>query len=789
MEQLIEKSRKKLEYEKVIAKLAEQTSFAISREKALALLPADSIHEVRERLAETDEARELLRLNPLFSIGGVRDIRDHLRMAEIGGILEPHALLDIADTCRAGRLTKNYFSELKGPFPRLAGLGRDISLLKTIESGVEKAIADDGEIRDEASERLSGIRRRQRIAGERIKSRLDDLIRNPLTAKLLMEPIVTMRDGRYVVPVKQECRPQLPGVVHDISASGASVFVEPMAVLELNNELQALAKEEAAEIQAILRGLTMMVSGFSAELSANLQRLAMIDFIIAKGKLSHLQDGSAVKISEDGPIRLRHARHPLLPAAKVVPIDVVIEREVAAIVVTGPNTGGKTVSLKTVGLLTLMALAGLHIPADAGSELRFFRSIYADIGDEQSIEQSLSTFSSHMSNIVRILEFADNRSLVLLDELGAGTDPAEGAALAQSILSDIASRGGKLVATTHYSELKAFAANRPDFINASVEFDVETLSPTYRLLIGVPGKSNAFEIGRRLGLPERIIGSAAECLSSQDAQVAELLANLEDLRREAAASAEEAAKERAELQQQLAEVGSARQKMAAEAAEVRREALEEAQKIINSTREKSRTLYKEMQRQEQEKKNSDRAWQEAQRKLKSWQEQLEEELPPPVYAEGELTSIKVGDYVSLPRMKKSGYVLTEPDNGEVMLQIGLLKLKVAVKDLRPAAEAEPQEQEKKKRHNTMAMQKAKSISTELNLVGQDTLTAADMLEKYLDDAFVGGLKQVRIIHGKGSGALRNAVQEQLKKHRLVKEYRFGDYNEGGIGCTVVTLDS
>ena len=788
-----EKSLKKIEYDKIVAMLAEQCGFAVSREQAAALQPAATAYEASLRLAETDEARELLRLHPLFTLGGLWDVRASLRHAEIGGVLEPEALVNLAALCRAARTTKSFFSEVKGSFPILCGLGRSLNLLRTVESAVEKAIGPDLSILDHASERLAGIRRKQAAKSEQVRSRLDSLIKNPNTARFLQDPIVTIRDGRFVVPVKQEYRGQIAGVAHDMSSSGATLFIEPLAVMELNNELTALKHEEEEEIAAILRALTLVATNFAAEIQANLTLLSQLDFILAKGRLSHLMDGSAPRVNESGMIRLTRARHPLIPANRVVPVDLTIGRDIAAMVITGPNTGGKTVTLKTIGLLTCMALAGLHIPAEPGSEIACFDAVWADIGDEQSIEQSLSTFSSHMTNIVEILAAADERSLILFDELGAGTDPTEGAALAMAILKHTRARGAKTVATTHYSELKAFAYNNPGYINASMEFDIATLSPTYRLMMGMPGKSNAFEISRRLGLPERIIADAADSLTGDDVAVAAMLANLEDMRRELAAEQERAAGLAAAAAEREARLREQEQQMQAREAAILRKAHQEAQRLIDETLAKSKALFDEQQKKLAEKQSAQRVWQESQKKLKSWREQMEEEAPEPVFAGSAPKEVRLGDYVFLPRLNQYGNIVALPDSGnEVTVQIGVIKMKAKLAEIR-LADAEKVERRLKKRGRGMsggdvAMRKSAQVSPSLDLHGLDTMEALPVLDKYIDDAFIAGLKTVEVNHGRGTGALRNFVHDYLRGHRLVRGYRDGSYHEGGIGVTIVELN-
>ncbi len=791
-----DKALNKLEYVKITARLAEYTSFSCSRELAESLLPAGDQEEAAGLQAETEEGCQILRLYPTFHPGGLWDIREALRHVEIGGVLDIEALWHIAAIARSSRMTKTFFSELKGSYPILMPLGKNLAILKTIETAVEKAIASDGSIADDASERLYQIRRKIKINQDRIKERLDSLIHNPNTQKFLQEPIVTIRANRYVVPVKQEYRAQVPGIVHDMSASGASVFVEPMAVMELNNELQKLSVEEKDEIAAILRALSIMVNGFRDDLHFNLRSLARLDFILAKSRLAYEMDAMPVKFNDKGVIRLMNARHPLLPKAKVVPVSITIERNISAMVVTGPNTGGKTVTLKTVGLLSLMAMAGLHLPVGSGSEVCFFAKVFADIGDEQSIEQSLSTFSSHMSNIVHILKEADEDSLVLLDELGAGTDPTEGAALAMAILDTLKKARAKIVATTHYSELKAFAYNNPGFVNASMEFDVATLSPTYRLIIGVPGKSNAFEIATKLGLAQSVIDEAERHITMEDAQVADLLANLEDLRRQVAEEKEKAQAFAKCLQAKEVELKHYQQKIEAEAAEKIRRATDESREIIEQTLEKSQKLYEEMAdnidriKEEQEKEKSlERAWQQNRKKIKDWQKDLEEAAPEQVFVGEAPSKVAISDYVYIPKLNQFGYVIKPADEAQdVFLQVGILKIMVKLQDLRPAKEKATKPTVQYSRTGHIGVDKSLSVKPEISLRGLLVDDGLAFLDKYIDDAFMAGLRSVRIVHGKGTGAMREAVNKYLSVHRLVKSYHLAEYNEGGMGVTVVELD-
>ena len=783
------KTLQKLETDKILSKLQQNTSFACSAELAQSLKPAESLAKQKEMLAETNEARELLRLYPDFSVRGAHDIRPMLRHVEIGGILDIAALVDIADTCRASRQCKEFLAGIKGNYPIFTAYGKELGIFKTIESAVERTVAPDMSIADTASERLYMIRRRIKSCNDRLRERLENIIKSPSKSQYLQDALITVRNGRYVVPVKMEAKQHIPGVIHDTSASGATVFVEPMIAVELNNELQKLSNEEEEEINAVLRALSAVVNSFNSDLQQSLEILAQIDFMLAKGKLSYDYDAVCPLMNEKGIIKLVKARHPLIDKQKVVPTDLKIDKQINALVITGPNTGGKTVTLKNVGLLTIMAMMGLHIPAESGSELCFYKQIFADIGDEQSIEQSLSTFSAHMSNIVQILQKADASSLVLLDELGSGTDPTEGAALAMAILDYLSKTGAKVLATTHYSELKAFAYNNPGYMNASAEFDVETLSPTYRLLMGIPGKSNAFEIASKLGLDKNIIEEANHFLSSEDAAVADMLANLEEMRREAVRTREEADEALREAELLKKELQKEREQVKINEAKLLREANEKSRKLVEETQAKTQALYEEIKKQLDEKENAQRVWQENRRKLMDWQKQLEEEQPEIIYEGSAPKTVKPGDTVFIPKFNQKATVLQAPDSDkQVQVQAGIIKMVLPISDLR-LTEATEQKKSLKQRGGVMQREKAMNIKNEVDLRGMQVSEALDTLDKYLDDAMLANLKQVRIIHGKGTFALRKAVKEHLAKLPFVKDCQDGDYYTGGIGVTVAELDN
>lgn len=779
------KYREKLEFPKIIARLAEYAAFEPSRELLLAITPKATAAEAGRAIDETTEAVELLRLYPLFSTGSCRDIREALRLLELGGVLNVEQLLAVADDCRASRQTKEFFSHIKGHFPQLIEQAKRLGVFKTLEAAVEKAVSADGQIADGASERLANIRHRIRMYERQIQERLDNFVKNPNTAKFLQEPIVTLRGGRFVVPVKQEYRGSVAGAVHDVSSSGATLFVEPLAVMQANNELARLHLEEEEEINAVLRALSAVAAGFREELEHSMWGLARLDFALCKAKLSQDMQAAPCALNSAGLIHLKQARHPLI-AEGVVPIDLKLEPKLRVMVITGPNTGGKTVALKTAGLLALMALSGLHIPAEMGSTLAFYQHIYADIGDEQSIEQSLSTFSAHMSNIVQILAGADETSLVLLDELGSGTDPTEGAALAMSILEHLHAVNAKTLATTHYSELKSFAYNKAGYINASVEFNVETLRPTYRLLMGIPGKSNAFQIAEKLGLSAAIIERANGFLTADEQQVAELISGLEENKLQAEQASREADLRLAEIVERQRLLKNQEIELANKEAEIIAKARLQAAEIVKESRREAEELYQQMKQELKASGVHNKEVQAARSKMQKLQERLQTNLPQKQYQGEALTEVEIGQTVEVPKLRQSGIVCTLPDDkGELQVQIGVMKVGVKLADLR--INKQQQKRERTVYTRQLMQTKARHISPEIDLHGLTVEEAIYELDKYLDDAFLANLHQVRVIHGRGTGALKAGVIPYLREHRLVASIEEAPFNEGGFGVTIVNL--
>ncbi|HZW82220.1 MAG TPA: endonuclease MutS2, partial [Candidatus Deferrimicrobium sp.] len=781
------KTLKKLEFNKIVDKLATLCTFQVSRERAEELVPFDSLEQAILGLRETSESKEILRFYPTLPLGGLRDIRSLLRKVEIGGFLQPTELLDIAGTLKSGRRLKKFILELNQHYPRLKESAQLVSEFRDLETKIANCIGEDGTVLDTASQELAVIRRQIKSLQVRIKERLEHFIRSSEHQKMLQDPIITLRDGRYVIPVKQEYRSQVQGIVHDQSSSGATLFIEPIAVVEMDNELRGYVAKEALEVERILRELTRAVELRLSEVKYTLEALASIDLIFAKGKLSAQMDAGEPKLNNNGIVDIYKGRHPLIQG-KPVPVSISMGKSFDTLVITGPNTGGKTVTLKTVGLFCLMAQAGLHVPAEAETELSIFEYIFADIGDEQSIEQSLSTFSSHMTNIVGILEQVNYNSLVLMDEVGAGTDPTEGAALAMAILQYLQGRGAKTIATTHYSELKSFAYNNSRVENASVEFDIATLRPTYRLLIGTPGRSNAFEIAGRLGLNEEVVNLARGYLTEREVQVADLLQNLEETQRATEDDREEAAKVRSELESLRAKLEDERLQQANRERAIIERASREATEIVKKAKQEAEEIISGLKELMHEEKGKFHRANEAREKLKKiGQEAGDMAVKNQPIAPGQpLTKVKPGQQVDIPKFKQKGYVLSEPNaNSEVLVQIGIMKMYLKLEELRFVAEP------KKEVHSTgagkLAKGKTEEITREVDLRGLTVDEALYQVDKYLDDAMLTGLAQVNLIHGKGTGALRSAITDYLNGHPHVKSFRLGQHGEGGYGVTVVEL--
>lgn len=782
------KSLRVLEYNKIKEKLKGYTMTLAGKDIIEELTPYDNLYEARERLKETREALELLTKKGSAPFEGLYDVREAISRAEKGSSLMPGQLLKIANMLSCARRFKDYIAhkEEETAYPVLEDLCEGIIPLKKLEEEIQNAIVGEEEISDRASTTLYNIRRSLKDKNSSVKDKVNSLMRS--NSKFLQDNLYTMRGDRYVLPVKAEHKGSVPGLVHDQSASGATLFIEPLSLVTLNNEIKELMLKEKAEIERILRELSGKVYDSIAAVKNDAAIVWELDFIFAKARYASDINATMPRINEEGIIDIIEGRHPLIDPKAVVPSSVYLGREFTSLVITGPNTGGKTVTLKTLGLLELMAMSGMLIPARENSTVAFFKEVYADIGDEQSIEQSLSTFSSHMKNIVEIIEEADENSLVLFDELGAGTDPTEGAALAQSILENLKNRGCRIAATTHYSELKGYALKTQGVENASVEFDVETLRPTYKLLIGIPGKSNAFEISRRLGLAEYIIDYARNNISKSSLEFEDLIQSLQDKSikaerdaREAEVLKEEARKLKEKYEEKLYSLQKTRDKAMIdaqrEAKSYLKEAKAEADEILKNIREMERLGYSS---------NARKSLEEERKRLLNSIDKTEEKLDIKAQPQGkELAMVKPGEEAFIPSLNQKVIILSEPDNkGEVQVQAGIMKINVKLKDLR---EVKGENKEQKRTLKREVKLNLTSTPTSIDLRGMDSEEALFSVDKYLDDAYRAGLVEVTIIHGKGTGVLRQAINDMLKRHSHVKSYRLGEYGEGGSGVTVAIL--
>ncbi|SCL94923.1 endonuclease MutS2 [Sporanaerobacter sp. PP17-6a] len=790
-----EKTLRVLEYNKIIDILKDNAESSLGKELVSQIKPLTDIGEIENRQKETEEALELIIKRGTPPLYGIHDVRGEIKRAEIGGTLGPGSLLKISDSLRVVRSLKNYLKETRedknGNYPVVGNLINELSVFEYIEESINNAIISEEEISDNASPALRSIRRKINMKNDSIRDKLNSIISSSNNKKYLQDSIVTIREGRYVVPVKQENRGNFPGLVHDQSSSGATLFVEPMAVVELNNELKELKIEEQHEIERILIELTNMVRERSNEIRNNQKILQRLDFIFAKGKIAVNMDGTKPILNDRGYINIKKGRHPLLDKKKVVPIDIYIGDDFRTLVITGPNTGGKTVTLKTVGLLCLMAQSGLHIPADHNSEVGVFNKIFADIGDEQSIEQNLSTFSSHMTNIVEILKNVEEKNLVLFDELGAGTDPVEGAALAMSILDYLYNIKVRTIATTHYSQLKIYALTKEGVKNASMEFDVETLSPTYKLSIGIPGKSNAFEISKRLGLMDYIISHAQTLISKENVDFEDVLKTMDQDRKRIEENKLETERLKIEIERLKEELTDEKERTQEAKEKIIYKAKEEARNILRNAKEESdlivsnlRNISNEIERERNIK------IQEAQDKLKSKLNETEKDLSIKlldVKSSKPPKNLKVGESVEILSLNQSGIVVSLPDdNGNLQVQVGIMKINVPVSSLRRIKENDSQKRTAVMTKNILKF-KTQDIKNEIDLRGETLDEALLDLDKYLDDVYISGLKEIYIIHGKGTGVLRSGISDLLKSHKHVKSYRLGKYGEGGSGVTVVEL--
>ena len=781
-----ERTMRVLEFVRIRDMLAEGALTETGRDICRNLVPFDDLASVAAAQAETEEAAAILQYTGGHPLSAFPDIRPALAVCEKGGNLSAGMLLNVAEVLRVSRAARDALVTERENTPLLRGMAEGLFTARNIEKDITDAILSEDEISDRASGELMNIRRHLRGAQERIRDRLNQMIRSSEMQKALQDPIITVRNNRYVVPVRAEYRNMVPGLVHDQSSSGATLFIEPMAAVEMGNELKQWQLKEQQEIARILSALSAETAPYAGQLSETVELLSRLDFVFAKGLLSRRLVCVRPKLNDRGALKIIRGRHPMIDPSAVVPLTIWLQDDMNTLVITGPNTGGKTVTLKTVGLFTLMAQAGLQIPADEGTEIAVFEQVFADIGDEQSIEQSLSTFSGHMTYIVEILKNVTPRDLVLFDELGAGTDPTEGAALAQSILTRLLHIRVRTIATTHYSELKAFALTTKGVENASVEFDVETLRPTYRLSIGVPGKSNAFEISRRLGLPENLIAQARELLSGNAIRFEDVIANAEYHRQVAEkerAIAQEASRETVRLRD---EAEALRREMEQKREQALRKAREEAKRMLEQARRESEGVIAELKKMKKNAQAGENGIQDLRRRLDRDIDEMSEGLKQETPESGEApANVKPGDRVKILTLGAEGTVLAPPDaRGEVRLQAGAMKFSAPLSQLRMIRSARAEEKTTVRAKTDMM---TRTVSPECDVRGMSLEEALDAVSLYLDEAVLAGLNEVYIIHGKGTGTLRAGIQQDLRKNRHVKSFRRGMYGEGEEGVTVVTL--
>ena len=793
MSELFEKSIRTLELPAVLEKLAAKAVSQAAKDRCLKLTPSTDVEEVLRLLDETDAAKERLGLHGSPSFSGVKDVSAALTRADHGGMLNTRELLDIAGVLTASRRVSDYDAQRQGEETVLDRLFASLHTNKYLEEQIRSAILDEETIADTASSELADIRRKMRLAASKGRQILQRIISSPSYAKVLQEALITQRDGRFVVPVKAECKGSMPGLVHDISSSGATLFVEPMGVVQANNELKELEAREQKEIDRILRQLSAACAAQMENILWDYDILVHLDVIFARAQLSYQLNASRPEVRRRGGVTLRRARHPLLDQARAVPITVELGQQFDTLVITGPNTGGKTVTLKTIGLLCLMAQCGLHIPADSGSAVRVFHRVLADVGDEQSIEQSLSTFSAHMSNIVQILREVDDQSLLLFDELGAGTDPIEGAALAAAIIESAREMGALVAATTHYAELKIYALETPGVVNASCEFDVESLAPTYKLSVGVPGKSNAFLISAKLGIPESVIDAARNHMSNDDKRLDSVLAQLDDLKLQLKAAEDEAEKARYEAEHALESAEKKRDALIKQGEEELEATRRKAHELMQNVQNQAYALTDELRRiQKDEKTNAAaravRAREIARKDTEQLLNRTEKKQPKRQFVP--LKEVKPGQEVVIAELDQHAVVLSRPDkNGMVEVRAGILKTKVPLTGLcaPDKMDKRTQKQEPPRTRTRVELNHDRKSSMELNLLGYTVEEALAEVDRFLDHAMLSNQNTVYIIHGNGTGALRNAIQKHLRTHRGVKSFRLGRYGEGESGVTVVEL--
>lgn len=789
-----QKSLRVLEFNKIVDILKTKVSSSLGLKYIENLTPSSDYEEVKYMLEETSQAQGILLKRGSLGLNGIHDIEDKAKRAEIGASLDPGSLIKIADTLRVARNLKNTLAsseEEEFNYPVIQGLSNSLYVYRDVEDKIYNAIVSEIEISDNASSELRDIRRRIVQKNQSIRSKLNSIISSTTYQKYLQDAIISVRGDRFVVPVKAEYRSYVSGIIHDQSSSGATLFIEPMSIVDMNNELRQLRLKEQEEIERILAELSALIGEISHDIISNQEILGKLDFAFAKGKLSIAMKAVEPNLNEDKFINIKAGRHPLLDAETVVANDIYLGRDFHTLLITGPNTGGKTVTIKTVGLFALMTQSGLHIPANYGSSMCVFDNVFADIGDEQSIEQSLSTFSSHMTNIVSILKDVTENSLVIFDELGAGTDPIEGASLAIAILEDVKMAGAKCIATTHYTELKNYALTKEGVENAAVEFDVDTLSPTYRLLMGIPGKSNAFEISKKLGLSDYIISRAREFIDDSNIELEDVIQEAEKSRLKAIEEREEAEKLKVEIEKVKQEYDERLAKITSQRDKLIEQAKSEAFRITRGAKEEVDNIIKELRQIENE-----MASKEKNRKIEALRKELSssmgalqpsvESMIIPKVATKEIKNLKPGDEVKVITLNQNGSVISVDERKkEAVVQIGIMKMTLPFKSLQKA-KADVKTTVTK---GTRSIIKSKSgrVKSEVDLRGMNLEEAIMEVDKYLDDACVAGLEYVTIIHGIGTGVLKSGIQEVLKKNKHVKSQRPGQYGEGGAGVTIAVL--
>ncbi len=786
-----DKTLRVLEYNKIVELLTNEAASSMAKRILAELKPSIAAYEIKDLLAETSEAVSVIVRKGALPLGSFYDIKDSVLRADKGGALTMKQLLEVLYDLQIARSVVNFLKVDFNDIDIIFGIAEVLTIHKKLEEEIDRCILSEDEMADSASSALRDIRRGIQRQNEAIRSKMAAMVSSSANKTMLQESLFTVRQGRYVIPVKQEYKRNFPGIVHDQSSTGATLFIEPQVIVTLNNDLRELEMKERAEIERILATLSAAVGDVSRDLINNQDLLVKLDIIFAKGKFSVRYKAAEPKINDNGYLRIRNGRHPLIDGNKVVPISVSFGKGYDTLVITGPNTGGKTVTLKTVGLFQLMAQSGLHVPSEEGTELPVFHKIFADIGDEQSIEQSLSTFSSHMNNIVNIVVEADRNTLVLLDELGAGTDPAEGAALAISILDHLYRRGTKTLATTHYTELKKYALATPGVENASMEFNVETLSPTYKLSIGIPGRSNAFEISKKLGLSEEIIEKARALISAEQLQFEDVLETIEKDRKAAEAERDEAIRLNIQMKKLKDDLENQKIKMDAQRDKLMSSAKEEARDMIREAKEFADGIQKELRDLDKLRDTTDRnrRQEDIRKRIRTATDQYQEKLPKkkntnPVRP-GEL---RIGDRVKVLSLDQEGSLITLPDDrNEVQIQMGLLKISAHLENISKIEDTVSKAGISKSKYGELYRSKSQSVVGSISVRGMALDDASMEVDKYLDDAYMAGLSEVTIIHGRGEGILRTGLQQMFKRHKHVVSFHNGNYNEGGDGVTIVHL--